>query len=128
MTKNGTYNSSTNDTWLTVPAWTADAGSTVSGNGVVANGSKSNAVVSGQLSINNSGIFSFPGSVRLLVDAAVVKTLTGVNLAVGANLVPIVADVSPVAAGQIVTIQYSIASYAGYATIASGVNTYVRIT
>lgn len=128
MTKNGTYNSSTNSTWLTVPAWTADAGSTVSSNGVVANGTKSDAVVSGQLSINNSGIFGFPASVRLLVDGVVVKTLTGVNLAVGVNLVPIVAEAGPVTSGQIVTIQYSIATYAGYATIASGASTYVKIT
>lgn len=128
MTKNGTYVSSTNSTWLTVPAWTADAGSTVSSNGVVANGSKSNAVVSGQLSINNSGIFGFPANFRLLVGGVVVKTLTGVNLAVGGNLVPIVADPGPVTSGQIVTIQYFIAGYAGYATIASGASTYVKIT
>ncbi len=128
MTKNGSYVSSTNSTWLTVPAWTADAGSTVSSNGVVANGSKSNAVVSGQLSINNSGIFGFPADFRLLVGGVVVKTLTGVNLAVGGNLVPIVADAGPVTSGQIVTIQYFIAGYAGYATIASGASTYVKIT
>ena len=128
MTKNGNWVPTANGAWLVVPAWTADSGSTVSGNGVQARGAKANAVVSGQLSIAlSSGAYRV--SIRLKVDGVVVKTITDYPLAGYATTnVPIASDPMAVTAGQVATIECWFANYANSFPIQSGANTYVRIT
>lgn len=125
-TKNGNWVPPSDLTWLTIPNWTPDASSTVSGNGIVATGSEANAVVMGRFSVTiNTGALQF--SVRLLVDGVVVKTLTNVNMAGYSTLmVSIKSDPIPITAGQIVTMQIT-SQYAVYLTINAGSNTLLGI-
>lgn len=127
MTKNGNWTPTAVGTWIVVPAWTADSGSTVSGNGVQARGAKANAVVSGQLSVATS-TGSYSVSVRLLVNGVVVKTITDYPLEGYATTnVPIASDPMAVTAGQVATIECWFANFANSFAIQSGANTYVRI-
>lgn len=128
MTKNGNWVPTANGAWIVVPAWTADSGSTVSGDGVQARGAKANAVVSGQLSITlSSGAYKV--SVRLKVDGVVVKTITDYPLTGYATTnVPIASDPMAITTGQVATIECWFVNYANSFTIQSGANTYVRIT
>ncbi|GAB6923535.1 hypothetical protein JCM9803A_39850 [Rhodococcus erythropolis] len=128
MTKNGNWVPTANGAWIVVPAWTADSGSTVSGNGVQARGAKANAVISGQLSIAAAG-GAYQVSVRLKVDGVVVKTITDYPLAgYTTTNVPIASDPMAVTAGQVATIECWFVNYANSFTIQSGASTYVRIT
>lgn len=126
MTKNGSW-VPTASAWTTIPGWTANAGSTVSGNGVVANGAKTGAVISGQLSNVYTGGGYIEVDFRLLLDGVVVKTLMAVAVSAASPTVLISSDPLTVTAGQVATIQIG-GYYATYATIQSGANTYVRIT
>lgn len=126
MTKNGSW-VPTASTWTTIPGWSANAGSTVSGNGVMTNGAKTGAVISGQLSNIYTGGGYIEVDVRLLLDEVVVKTLTAVSVSAASPTVLITSDPLTVASGQVATMQIG-GTYAPYATIQSGVNTYVRIT
>lgn len=126
MTKNGNW-VPTATAWTTIPGWTANAGSTVSGNGVVANGAKTGAVISGQLSNIYTGGGYIEVDVRLLLDGVVVKTLMAVITSTAAPTITITSDPLTVTSGQVATMQIG-GTYATYATIQSGVNTYVRIT
>lgn len=126
MTKNGNW-VPTASTWATIPGWTANAGSTVSGNGVAANGAKTGAVISGQLSNIYTGSGYLEVDVRLLLDGVVVKTLMAASTSTAAPTITITSDPLTVTAGQVATIQIG-GYYASYATIQSGANTYVRIT
>ena len=114
--------------WLVVPAWTADSGSTVSGDGVQARGAKANAVVSGQLSITLS-TGAYQVSVRLKVDGVVVKTITDYPLTGYATTnVPIASDPMAITTGQVATIECWFTNFSNSFPIQSGANTYVRIT
>ncbi|GAB6925907.1 hypothetical protein JCM9803A_63570 [Rhodococcus erythropolis] len=128
MTKAGSWVPTASGSWLTVPAWTADPGATVSGDGVHPRDTKANAVVSGQLSFTlSSGAYQV--SVRLKVDGVVVKTITDYPLAGYATTnVPIASDPMAVTADQVATIECWFANYANSFPIQSGANTYVRIT
>lgn len=125
-TKNGNWVPPSNSTWLTVPNWTPDAASTVSGNGVVATGSEANAVLMGRVSITlASGALNL--SVRLLVDGVVVKTLTDIPVeGYSTVLISIKSDPVAITAGQIVTMQIS-SQYAGYITFNGGSNTLLGV-
>lgn len=125
MTKNGNW-VPTATTWTTIPGWTANAGSTVSGNGVAANGAKTGAVISGQLSNVYTGGGYIEVDFRLLLDGVVVKTLMTVAVSAASPTVLISSDPLTVTAGQLATIQIG-GYYASYATIKSGADTYVRI-
>ena len=128
ITKNGSWVPTANGAWIVVPAWTADSGSTVSGNGVQSRGAKANAVVSGQLSVTAAG-GAYQVSVRLKVDGVVVKTITDYPLTGYATTnVPIASDPMAVTAGQVATIECWFANNANSFTIQPGANTYVRIT
>lgn len=128
MTKNGSWVPTANGAWIVVPAWTADSGSTVSGNGVQARGAKANAVVSGQLSIA-AAVGAYQVSVRLKVDGVVVKTITDYPLAGFATTnVPIASDPMAVTTGQVATLECWFGNFSNSFTIQSGANTYVRIT
>ena len=128
MTKNGSWVPTANGAWIVVPAWTADSGSTVAGNGVQARGAKANAVVSGQLSIA-AAVGAYQVSVRLKVDGVVVKTITDYPLAGFATTnVPIASDPMAVTAGQVATIECWFVNFSNSFTVQSGANTYVRIT
>lgn len=125
-TKNGNWVPPSNSTWLTVPNWTPDAVSTVSGNGVVATGSESSAVAMGRVSITTtSGALNL--SIRLLVDGVVVKTLTDIPIeGYSSVLISIKSDPVAITAGQVVTMQIS-SQYAGYITFNGGANTLLGI-
>nr|WP_321999566.1 hypothetical protein [Rhodococcus qingshengii] len=128
MTKNGNWVPTANGAWLVVPAWTADSGSTVSGDGVQARGAKANAVVSGQLSITLS-TGAYQVSVRLKVDGVVVKTITDYPLTGYATTnVPIASDPMAITTGQVATIECWFTNFSNSFPIQSGANTYVRIT
>lgn len=128
MTKAGSWVPTASGAWLTVPGWTADPGASVSGDGAKIRDTKTDAVVSGQLSITLS-TGAYKVSVRLKVDDVVVKTITDYPLAGYATTnVPIASDPMAVTAGQVVTIECWFANYANYFMVQPGANTYVRST
>ncbi len=74
MTKNGAWYPGSTYPWVTVPAWTADAGSTVVSDGVTAQGTKSDAVVTSQVTVRNRATGGNECAMRILVGGVVVKT------------------------------------------------------
>ncbi|WP_424807495.1 hypothetical protein [Rhodococcus sp. 27YEA15] len=128
MTKNGDWVPTANGSWLAVPAWAADPGATVSGNGVQPRDAKPSAIISGQLSVvSRSGLYAV--DVRLKLDGTVVKTITDFPLDAWATTnVPISSGPIAVAVGQVATIECRFVNWANAFTIQPGANTYVRIT
>lgn len=126
-TKNGNWVSPSNSTWVTVPGWTADAVSTVSGNGVAVSGNEANAVLVGRLHTTiSSGALNL--SVRLLLDGVVIKTLTDIPMeGYSSVLTSIRSDPIAVSPGQVVTMQIN-SQYAGYITFNGGANTLLGIS
>ncbi|MYV30688.1 hypothetical protein GQ649_26075 [Rhodococcus sp. DSM 6344] len=127
MTKNGNWEPGTTYPWITVPAWTADAGSTVVTDGVRARGTKSNAVVSTQLRIRNTASGGNECAVRLLLAGVVVKTGSLITFTAGqTQTLTLASDPTPVVTDQIATVQ--IQGPYGRIEVQSGADTWVRIT
>lgn len=122
MTKSGSdYGLTTS--YTTITTWTADTtnfpGSTVSSNGVVAQGTKT-ATVAASLAL--TGGFSYTASVRILVNGGVVATGTGTE-----DTPMTVSTSTAIVTGDIVTVQGT-ASGIDNPSVATGANSWVRIT
>lgn len=127
MTKNGIWEPGTTYPWITVPAWTADAGSTVVTDGVRARGTKSNAVVSTQLRIRNTASGGNECAVRLLLAGVVVKTGSVITFTGGQTQnLTLISDPTSVVTDQIATVQ--IQGQYGRIEVQTGADTWVRIT
>ncbi|WP_280357057.1 hypothetical protein [Nocardia otitidiscaviarum] len=130
MTKSGSnYNIPSSAT--EVPTWTADTsgypGSTLSGNGLVANGSKTGASLSSSCSITNTQAISVTVTLYLWVNGALVATGAGANIAAFGSGTATVSHTMNIGSGDVVTLRAS-ASVANYCRINTGASSYVRIT
>ncbi|MET8430179.1 hypothetical protein [Nocardia sp. NPDC004860] len=131
MNKNTDYLITATSFPAQVPSWTADtsgySGSTTSGNGLVAQGSKTGALLAVRLSVTNVNFGSFTITVRLLLDGVV--KVTGTPQTIGSTATANV-DLSvnaDVTSGQVLTVE-AIASAASNLRINTGIGSYVRIT
>lgn len=123
MNKSGTQ--ALTGSYATLTTWTADTtgypGSTVSSNGVVAQGSATATLTA---NIAYTGGFSQTTTVRIQVNAATVATGTGNSADSGTAT----ATTSyAITTGDIVTVQ-AISTGIAEPTVTSGATTYVRIT
>ncbi len=130
MTKSGSnYNIPSSAT--EVPTWTADTsgypGSTLSGNGLVANGSKTSASLSSSCSITNTQAIGVTVTLYLWVNGVLVKTGTGASIAAFSSGTATVSHTMDISSGDVVTLRAS-ASVANYCRINTGASSYVRIT
>ncbi|MGK8554401.1 hypothetical protein [Nocardia gipuzkoensis] len=125
MTKSGTFPLSSS--WQTIPSWTADtatyAGSTVSGNGLVAQGTKSGATLTANIPFA-SGSFNASTTVRILVNGTLIATGSAVE---GVSGTASCTATATVATGDIVTVQ-GMSTGITSTTVSAGTGTYVRIT
>lgn len=117
-----------------VPGWVADTatapGSTLSGNGVVVQGSKTSALISATVPMTSNYYQSITVSVRLLVNGVVVVTGSTVTIAYnpnGGSATALASGTANVALGDVVTLQV-ISSVSGYGTVSAGTGTWVHIT
>lgn len=123
MTKSGSAQALTGS-YATITTWTADTtnypGSTVSSNGVVAQGGKSGATVAASLDL--TGGFSYSASVRILVNGSIVATGSSTG---GTPMT--VSTTTTITSGDVVTVQ-GISSGVSNPSVATGANSWVRIT
>lgn len=125
MTKNG--NETVSNSWSALTGWAADAGSTVSGSGLVANGSKAGALVSAEVSWRSGGN-SRTITARLKVNGTIVATGAGTTGSGDGNLwTSTVSTTTNVLAGDVATIEVISANSTGNPTILAGSATWVRI-
>lgn len=124
MTKSGSYGFS--GSYTTITSWTADTsnypGSVVSGNGVVAQGSKSGATLTANIPFG--GGFSSTTTVRIQVNGVTVVTGSGNSSSSGTATASTTYDISN---GDVVTVQGQSVGVTP-TTVSSGTDTYVRIT
>ncbi|MFE3572554.1 hypothetical protein ACFXON_24410 [Bacillus subtilis] len=131
MTKNGNYNP-VPTSYTTVPAWTANTttypGSTVSSDGVVAQGSKSGATLTTRLSITNTAFGTNTITVKLLVNG--VTKVTGTAQTIGSTATQNVdlTGTADVANGDIVTVQVFAGTASPVLQVNTGTGSYVTIT
>jgi len=128
MTKTSNYSgSAVNSTYKTIPGWTADAGSTVSSNGLVSNSTKIGATLAATVVASTS----FSGAtvtLRLQVDGVTVATGPTSTFSGGSwNSVPSVSTTRDIAAGDVVTVQWSCGPSENWLSVVAA-GTYVRIT
>lgn len=123
MTKNGSQ--ALNSSYATITSWIADTtnypGSTVSSNGVVAQGTKTATLTA---NIPYTGGFSQTTTVRIQVNGTTVVTGSGNG---ADNGTATATTNTPITAGDVVTVQGT-SSGVGTTTVSSGTSTYVRIT
>lgn len=129
MNKNGTYDIP--NSYTTVPTWTADTtgypGSTVSSNGVLAQGGKSSATIAASCAVTNTSGIGTTGTLRLLVNGSVSVTGSPVSISGLGSGTLTVSGTATVASGDIVTVQATSADNT-VLRITSGATSYVRIT
>lgn len=123
MTKSGSAQVVTTS-YAVVTSWTADTatypGSTLSGSGVLAQGTKTGATVAASLAL--TGGFSYTATCRILINGSVAATGSGtsgtpVTVSTTANIVT----------GDVVTVEVIYSGVSG-PSVATGASTYVRIT
>ncbi|WP_280412519.1 hypothetical protein [Nocardia asiatica] len=123
MTKSGSAQTLTTS-YAVITGWTADTanypGSTLSGNGVVAQGAKTNATLTANLAL--SGGFSWTVTARLLVNGSVVATGSGTS-----STPATVSTTHNINNGDVVTVE-AIFSGVSAPAVQTGSGTYVRIT
>lgn len=123
MTKSGSSQTLTTS-YAVITTWTADTtnypGSTLSGNGVLVQGTKSAATVEASLVL--SGGFSYTATCRILINGSVAATGSGTS-----GTPATVSTSASVANGDVVTVE---AIYSGVSgpSVSTGTSTYVRIT
>lgn len=128
MTKTSNYSgSAANSTYKTVPGWTADAGSTVSSNGLVSNSAKNDATLAATV-VSSTSFAGAAVTLRLQVNGTTVATGATSTYSSGSwNSVPSVSTSYNIAAGDVVVVQWSCTPSENWLTaIAAG--TSVRIT
>lgn len=128
MTKTSNYSgSAANSTYKTVPGWTADAGSTVSSNGLVANSSKVGATLAATI-VSSTSFAGATVTLRLQVNGVTVATGATSTYSSGSwNTVPSVSTTRDITAGDVVVVQWSCTPSENWLTaVAAG--TSVRIT
>lgn len=123
MTKSGSAQALTTS-YAVITSWTADTGtypgSTLSGNGVLVQGSKSGATVAASLVL--TGGFSYTVTCRILINGSVAATGSGTS-----GTPATVSTSATVANGDVVTVE---AIYSGVSppSVATGSSTSVHIT
>ncbi|MBF6136631.1 hypothetical protein IU501_26980 [Nocardia otitidiscaviarum] len=129
MTKNGNY--TIPGSYTEVTSWTADTtgypGSTLSGNGLVVNGSKSGASLSCSCSITNTQAISVTVILQLWVNGALVATGSGASISAFGSGTATVNHTMDIAGNDVVTLRAT-ATVANYCRINGGASSYVRIT
>ncbi|MGX1809753.1 hypothetical protein ACWIGI_28870 [Nocardia sp. NPDC055321] len=126
MNRNGNYTVPTSN--AVVPSWTADpgrAGSTVSGNGVVANGTKPGAELLARLNVTNLNFGSYTITLRLMLDG-VQKATAPTSIASTATQDVTLSVNADVTSGQILTVE-AVASAGANLRVNGGTVSYVRI-
>jgi hypothetical protein len=125
MFKNGTF--TIPNSYTVITAWTADTtgypGSTVSGNGLVVQNSKSGATITANIPWTSS--FSVTVTLRLFQGATQIAQGTGVTGTSGTSTAT--ATGVTVTGGDVITVQV-LGSSNNFATVTSGAGTYVRVT
>ncbi|MGC0364988.1 hypothetical protein ABH922_002972 [Rhodococcus sp. 27YEA15] len=113
-----------------VTGWTADPGSTVSGNGVVARGNKSDAVVQAAFSWQNDYNGATTMTFRILKNGVQIHQFTSATSTPNAVTNTPMSSSPPfaVAVGDVITVTARSSVNSGYYTIKGGAATYVRIT
>lgn len=128
MTKSGSFQIPASFT--TVTGWTADTttypGSTVSGNGIVAQGSKTGATLAANLPYSGGNYGGGNKQARLLVNGVVVATGTASTGKISGTMT--VSTTYDIAVGDVVTVQVDTSYALPEGAVAAGTNTWVRIT
>jgi hypothetical protein len=129
MNKSGNYTVTTS--YADVPGWVADTtgypGSTLSGNGVVAQRSKTGATISSSATVSSSSFSTHPCTLRLMVNGVVATTGTAITIPANSTGTAVtVSGTANVNQNDVVTLQ-AVTDIASVITI-TATATYVRIT
>ncbi|WP_029925521.1 hypothetical protein [Nocardia otitidiscaviarum] len=129
MTKNGNF--TIPGSYTQVTSWTADTtgypGSTLSGNGLVAQGSKAGASLTSSCSVTNTDAVGITVTLRLKVNGGVVATGAGAAIAAFGSGTATVSTTTAISDGDVVTLEAT-GSIANYGRINGGASSYVHIT